>query len=184
MTPDQIESIAIHPAIGIARVGNSAEGYFIAPEVIGQTPEDDEGYRDDQNHIKRQVPRFRIYATLTSGEVREITADEAEINWRVEVANLKSGWYEFQHCMDLPPEQVFEPPQRNADFDGDDRERLSIRPSARQISGRNMTSAPFDDGTFFGKPVYLGELRTDADGRLLFLAATASPSRLYPAPGQ
>ena len=180
MTPDQIASIAIHPAIGIARVGNSAEGYFFAPEVIGQTPEDNDGYRDDQNHIKRQVPRFRIYATLKSGEVREITADDADINWRVEVANLKSGWYEFQHCMDLPPDQVFEPPKRNANFNGDDRDRLSIRPSARQISGRNMTSAPFDDGEFFGKPVYLGELRTDADGRLFFFGGHGASEAIVP----
>jgi len=180
MNPDQIKSIDIHPAIGIARVGNSAEGYFLAPEVIGQTPEDSDSYRDAQDHIKRQVPRFRVYATLTTGEVREITADDAEITWRVEVANLKSGWYEFQHCMDLPPDQVFEPPKRNAKFEGDHRDLLNIRPSPRRITGRNKTSVPFYDGMFFGKPVYLGELRTDAEGRLLFFCGHGKSEPIVP----
>jgi len=58
MTPDQIESIAIHPAIGIARIGNSEHGYFLAPDVIGETPKDDDGYRDEEGRIKRQVARF------------------------------------------------------------------------------------------------------------------------------
>lgn len=168
MNPDQIESIAIHPAIGIARIGNSEDGFFYAPEVIGETPKDADGYRDATGRIKRQVARFRVYATLSTGEVREITAKEARINWRVEVANLKAGWYEFLHCMDLPSQQVFEPSRRNADVEGDDRHQLSIRPTARQVCGVDMQSEPFDDGTFFGKPVYLGELRTDWNGRLLF----------------
>ncbi|WP_415919899.1 LodA/GoxA family CTQ-dependent oxidase [Tateyamaria sp. SN6-1] len=180
MHPDDIESIAIHPAIGVARVGNAEEGYILAPEVIGQTPQDPDGYRDADGHMKRQVARFRIYATLTSGEVRELTADEADINWRVEVANLKAGWYDFLHCMDLPPDQVFEPSKRNANFNGDDRERLSIRPSMRHISGCNAVSAPFDDGTFFGKPVYLGELQTDDAGRLMFFGGRGKSEPLVP----
>lgn len=180
MNPDDIESISIHPAIGVARVGNSENGYFLAPEVIGETPKDEDGYRDEQGRIKRQVARFRVFATLKSKEVIEITAAEAEINWRVEIANLKAGWYDFQHAMDLPPDQVFEPPKRNANFNGDDRERLGIRPSPRHISGPNQVSAPFDDGTFFGKPVYLGELRTDEKGRLLFFGGRGKSEPLVP----
>lgn len=180
MRSNDIESIAIHPAIGVARVGNAENGFFLAPEVIGATSKDPDGFRDKNGHIKRQVARFRIYATLKSGEVCEVTAKEADINWRVEVANLKAGWYEFQHAMDLPPDQVFEPPRRNADFTGDDRERLSIRPGARRISGPDMTSEPFNDGTFFGKEVYLGELRTDDCGRLLFFGGRGKSAPLVP----
>ena len=180
MRPEDIDSIAIHPAIGVARVGNAPEGHILAPEVVGATPKDPDGYRDAEGRIRRQVPRFRIYATLTTGEIREITARDAAITWRVEVANLKSGWYEFQHCMDLPPDQVFEPPLRNAAYSGADRARLDIRPGARSVSGANARSQPFDDGTFFGKPVYLGELRTDADGRLLFFGGHGYSAPLVP----
>ncbi|APX10646.1 LodA/GoxA family CTQ-dependent oxidase [Tateyamaria omphalii] len=180
MQPSDIKSISIHPAIGVARVGNSEDGYFLAADVIGATPHDTDGFRDAQGSLKRQVARFRVYATLTSGEVRELTDADAQIDWRVEIANLKAGWYEFQHAMDLPPEQVFEPKKRNATFNGDDRERLSIRPSPRTVSGPNQTSAPFDDGTFFGKPVYLGELRTDEAGRLLFFGGHGTSEPLVP----
>ncbi|WP_299614111.1 LodA/GoxA family CTQ-dependent oxidase [uncultured Tateyamaria sp.] len=180
MNADDIESISIHPAIGVARVGNAEDGYFLAPEVVGATPNDTDGFRDEHGRMKRQVARFRIYATLKSGEVREVTASDADINWRVEIANLKAGWYDFQHAMDLPPDQVFEPPKRNATFNGDDRARLSIRPTARHVSGPNQVSAPFDDGTFFDKPVYLGELRTDASGRLLFFGGRGKSEPLVP----
>jgi hypothetical protein len=39
------------------------------------------------------------------------------------------------------------------------------------ISGRDKEGAEyyFDTGMFFDTPVYLGELRTDKDGRLIFL---------------
>ncbi len=170
MNANEIKSIAIHPAIGVARVGNAPgeDDYFLAPDVVGETPKDADGYRDKDGKIKRQVARFRVYATLNSGEVREITDADAQIDWRVEVANLKAGWYDFQHAMDLPEGQVFAPPQRNADVVGAEREGLSIRPSARSISGPDQMAEPFDDGLFFGKPVYLGELRTDDAGRLLF----------------
>ncbi len=168
MRTDEIKSIAIHPAIGIARVGNAQDDYFLAPDVIGKTPEDPDGFRDKKGHIKRQVARFRIYATLKSGEIREVTANDADINWRVEVANLKAGWYEFQHAMDLPADQVFAPSMRNADVTGDERALLDIQPKAKQISGKEANAVPIDDGLYFGKPVYLGELKTDEAGRLLF----------------
>jgi hypothetical protein len=180
MQPDEIESLAIHPAIGVARVGNAEDEYFLAPEVIGATPEDPDGYRDKEGRIKRQVARFRVYATLKSGEILEVMAPAARISWRVEIANLKSGWYEFQHAMDLPPDQVFQPPKRNANFSGDDRERLNIRPSARKLPGPNMMTGPIDDGTFFGKEVYLGEAQTDGSGRLLFFGGHGKSAPLVP----
>ena len=51
---------AIYPAIGIARVGNSENGYFLAPEVIDPLPEPPGFYRDPTGALKRQAVRFRI----------------------------------------------------------------------------------------------------------------------------
>ena len=34
----EIVSCIIHPGIGVARIGNSPDGYFIGPEVPGVTP--------------------------------------------------------------------------------------------------------------------------------------------------
>jgi hypothetical protein len=182
MDPNDVVSVAIHPSIGIARIGNAPDDWFFATDLVGGTPQDSDGYRDAKGRIKRQVARFRIYATLKCGSVREITAEDADIDWRVEVGNLKAGWYEYHFPMDLPIKGVIEPPHRNANFNGDARERLSIRPSARSISGRD-TSGPqhhFDDGKFFGKNVNLGELRTDDDGRLLFFGGFGVSEPLVP----
>jgi hypothetical protein len=67
----------IHPAIGIARLGNSPDSFYIAPESAGAPPIDcgpdgipivKDGveqpvtqYKDAQNRIRRQAARFRIY---------------------------------------------------------------------------------------------------------------------------
>jgi hypothetical protein len=60
----------IHPAIGIARVGDSASECFVGPEAPGVPPslnrpnaprDPSAGYKDDQGRIKRQGARFRIY---------------------------------------------------------------------------------------------------------------------------
>jgi hypothetical protein len=59
--------------------------------------------------------------------------------------------------------------QRNRSVAGSDRSQLDIVPTPRSIAGPNANAVALDDGTFFGGKVYLGELRTDADGRLIFL---------------
>ncbi|HTW81569.1 MAG TPA: LodA/GoxA family CTQ-dependent oxidase [Terracidiphilus sp.] len=67
----------IHPAIGIARVGNSPDSFYIAPERTGAAPIDcgPDGlpivkggveqpvtqYKDAKNRIRRQAARFRVY---------------------------------------------------------------------------------------------------------------------------
>ena len=64
----------IHPAIGVARVGDSPDEYFIGPEAPGvppslTNPSDSSAqpgsYKDRQHRIKRQGARFRIYEYTT-----------------------------------------------------------------------------------------------------------------------
>jgi hypothetical protein len=52
---------AIHPAIGVARIGDSVNEFFIGPEVVDPAPEPPEYYRDAAGALKRQAARFRIY---------------------------------------------------------------------------------------------------------------------------
>jgi hypothetical protein len=167
---------AIHPAIGIARVGNSEEHFFCGPEVDEPKPEEPGFYKDEHGALKRQAARFRIYGLNAAGEVvRELTADDAEIEWTVHVANTKAAWYQFQIALDIPEarrKDVADPSAlRNGGVLGGDRSKLVIDPGPRTISGREAGDPGhrFDTGTFWGKKVYLGELRTDEDGRLLFL---------------
>ncbi len=154
---------AIHPAIGIARVGNSADQYFIGPEVPGRVPKPPNGYKDEEGRIKRQVARFRIYGLNADGKVvRELTADVAQITWTVHLANKKANWYAYDNALDIPDA----PPSGRRNATASDRTALVIDPGPRSISG-SAAQAVFDGGTFMGEPVPLGEIRTDDRGRLL-----------------
>jgi len=168
----------IHPAIGIARVGGSEEG-FIGPEVPNETripPSAKSGYKDKHGDILRQIARFRIYGYDAAGVVLgEVTPDVASVEWQVHVANTKAAWYQFDESMDIPDFDGSQgtPPKRsarrNATVTGDARAQLVIDPAPRTISGKSTSGKKyrFDGGTFYGKPVNLGELRTDEEGRLL-----------------
>ncbi len=168
---DEIVRYVIHPGVGIARVGNSPEEFFIGPEAPGEVSCPEGGFKDGAGRIKRQAARFRVYGLNEAGAaVREITADEAEITWRVHVANRKAAWYQFQNAMDL---QKFSKTTtlRNSTVTGADRGKLVIDPGPRTISGRNTRGDEylFNGGTFLGDAVPLGEVRTDDAGRLLVL---------------
>ena len=111
--------------------------------------------------------------------VGEITSAEATIEWKVKIANKKASWYQFDMALDLKPEaSAIQSARRNSQVQNQERIKLTIQPDEQTISGNNQTSTPFDDGEFYGKKVYLGELRTDDAGRLLFLGGygkAASP---------
>ncbi|HEX6640022.1 MAG TPA: LodA/GoxA family CTQ-dependent oxidase [Thermoanaerobaculia bacterium] len=167
----RIVKAAIYPPIGVARVGNSKDGYFLAPEVTDPLPEEPGFYRDAKGALKRQAARFRIYGLNAAGvAVRELTADEATIEWQVHVVNQKSAWYQFQLALDIP-EAADAPPTLLRNATVSDRSALIIDPDPRSISGKNAKGAKyaFSSGKFMGKTVYLGELRTDEAGRLIFL---------------
>src|SRR5215204_2034871 len=159
---------AIHPSIGVARVGNSEDEFYIGPEVVEPLPEPPGFYKDPKGALKREAARFRIYGYNASGEaVAELTADTADIKWTVHVANKKAAWYQFQLALDIPEaastSRLNPEPSLLRNFTEVKREKLTIDPGPRSIRGRNKGGKEysFDTGKFFEKEVYLGELRTD-----------------------
>ncbi|NEQ64002.1 MAG: hypothetical protein F6K21_00440 [Symploca sp. SIO2D2] len=166
----QITKVSIYPPIGIARVGNAPDDYYFAPEIPGQPAQVEGGYKDSQGRLKKQVVRFRIYGLNDQDEViKELTADDATITWRVHVANRKAAWYQFNNAMDLG--ELALPAQfRNASILDENRQKLIIDPGSKSISGRNVSGSEYhlNGGKFFDKEVALGEIRTDDKGRLLF----------------
>jgi hypothetical protein len=183
LDPKDIASLAIYPPLGIARVGDFADGppgdYLVSPEVVGGLPTTAAGtaatsladYRGADGGLRRHAARFRIYATLCDGSVREVIAgSQVEIEWRVAVANLKAGWYEFNQAMDLPGGLAKPASRRNAAFAGN-RAQLDIVPAPATISSTSGAGSvvPFSGGMFVGTSVYLGELRVDDEGHLLVL---------------
>ena len=98
------------------------------------------------------------------------------------VANKKAAWYQFQLALDIPEASVPDdaPPSmlRNAAVTGSARRQLVIDPGPRHDQrpsrARRARSTSSTRAEFMGKPVYLGELRTDDAGRLLFLGGRGS----------
>jgi hypothetical protein len=166
----QIVRAAIHPAIGVARVGNSRRGFYVGPEITAPALTMNGQMRDEHGAIKRQAARFRIYGYNAAGEVvRELTAADAEIQWSVHLANKKSAWYRFVAALDIPESRELKTARRNPSVE--DRASLVIDPGPRAVAGRSKAGARyrFDSGKFEDTKVYLGELRTDGEGRLLVL---------------
>lgn len=170
----RIVRAAVHPAIGVARIGDSADEFFLGPEVDEAPPLPTGSYKDATGALKRQAARFRVYGYNAAGAVvAELTSDNADLRWTVRVANKKAAWYQFQLALDIPEAaQAAATTLRNVAVAADQRQKLVIDPGPRSVRGRDRSGKPeyrFDTGTFMGKPVYLGELRTDNVGRLIFL---------------
>ncbi len=93
----------IHPAIGIARVGNSTTDFYIAPERAGHLPiacdqagnpvlspdgkeQPVSSFKDSQQRVMRQAARFRVYAYDDDGSGKEI-----EIGEKITTVSPKTG---------------------------------------------------------------------------------------------
>ncbi|HKY54657.1 MAG TPA: LodA/GoxA family CTQ-dependent oxidase, partial [Anaerolineales bacterium] len=176
---DRIKFCKIHPAIGIARVGNSPNEYFIGPEIPGVAAPPQGGYKDSGDldelippRVKRQAARFRVFGYDDKGRViKELTSDDAEITWTVHLVNQKAAWRKF---MGSAGEKVSPPGKskpasalRNKDIK-EGRDVLIIDPGPSSLSGPNQ-SAELVGGTFMGIPVPLGNIQTDEKARLLVL---------------
>jgi L-Lysine epsilon oxidase N-terminal/L-lysine epsilon oxidase C-terminal domain len=159
----------IHPAIGVARVGDSPDDYFIGPEAPGvpsslNTPDSASSpsgtYKDKQQRIKRQGARFRIYEYTEDAagivtQVREITVADAQIEWEVHLANRKAASPKFNGIG-----------RRN---EGKPESDLIIDAGPQRIAGADQAMQRLH-GTFMQTmDVQLGDLLTDTAGRLIVL---------------
>jgi hypothetical protein len=167
---ERIVRVAVHPSIGIARVGNSADSFFFGPDVPGALPVAPDGFKDASGAIARQAARFRLYGYDADGQVvKELTAADGAIAWAVSVANKKAAWYDFDTAMDIPVAESVA--RRNDDITGSDRDRLVIASGTQTISGPNAEPVALDAGRFLDERVPQGELMTDELGRLVFVPA-------------
>ncbi|WP_053110180.1 LodA/GoxA family CTQ-dependent oxidase [Providencia stuartii] len=177
---DEIVYAKIHPGIGIGRVGNSKNEYYVGPEYAGQPSPPFGSTRDASGAIKRQAAKFRVYGYNKNGvAIAELTTENADITWHVELANTKASWYDFDNAMDQPASIAKAVARRNPLIKGIERRELEIRPPVKTINGANRSGIQFDGGKFKNVPVNLGELLTDSVGRLLVLGGhgkSASPS--------
>ncbi len=174
----------IHPGIGVGRIGNSPDRFFVGPEtpehpgfeIQGDNSETSMAkgkYMDAAGKIKRQAVRFRVfeYDQDAAGKLtlkREITDNEAKITWRVDLVNRKAALDHAPPHNGIDPRVAAKP--RNPTITGAARASLIIHDKRDQpISGKNQRGVFFDQGEFRGTKVFLGELQTDNAGRLLVL---------------
>ncbi len=181
----------IHPAIGIARVGNASD-FFIGPEIPGKGAKGADGGQSTAvppyksgGKIKRQAARFRIWKYqwnekkcqyLPHSEVKLGDPGIKTIRWTVQLANRKASFFQFNgtngEISDYSSNANFTDKLRNSDVGGGAAARLlklDIDPDPVFIEG--ASAGPKDIKK--SKPDipidYLGELRTDDKGRLLVL---------------
>jgi hypothetical protein len=164
----------IHPAIGIARVGNSDE-HFLGPEKPGDVPDAGGSYKDEQGQIKRQAQRFRIYEYEVDGSnatpIREITADDATITWQVHMVNRK-GALDEETAFQLRTSPAG---PRNV---GEAKERVTIDPGKTEIKAGDSPKTLVD--TFLDDSVELGRISVEDSGRLVIVGGQGKSESVPP----
>jgi hypothetical protein len=164
----------IHPAVGIARLGNSPDGFYIGPEAPAALPTDCDAqgnarltpdgtqevpittFKDAEGRVKRQAARFQVYVydeespggrPLKLGDPVAGGGNQgmlADVQWRVWLGNKKASWYEFRQA---EGEHGYAPthPRRNLNVTGDQaRQRLIIDPGPRVVNVSDRRTASFD----------------------------------------
>ena len=192
-------NLTLHPSIGVARLGNSGEHFYLSPDSIGGLPYEADQYgnqqgtvekfKDSAGQVRRQGQPFRIYHE-DGVEITLETPGVVSIEWTVHLANKKAAWYQYSELdgnLLYGPENSYAEKGvewRNHKVTGDDRQALIIDPGPRTVSGARQ-SVGFDkdnvpkgyDHAHYppenpenGTPIKtLGNLLTDDKGRLIVL---------------
>src|SRR4051794_19448935 len=202
----------IHPAIGVARLGNS-EQYYIGPEAGGALPTDPAtgqpvtSFRDADGNVLKQAARFRVYAYDSTNpadpgtEVKAGSGGVTGIAWTVYLANKKSCWYQFEQLTGSGMEGdrgylangSTLNPLRNAGIQNPaERQALILDPGPRTVGGGHPATAEFTlpAGAPTTNPetiqpaaiTTLGSLLLDAAGDLLVLGGEGNSGTTNLAP--
>jgi hypothetical protein len=187
-------NLRIHPAIGVARLGNS-EQFFIGPEspgIPGNWDSDAAKFRDfkdAQGKVLRQAARFRIFQFDDSGNPqKELTlADGVRIEWRVHVANRKASFFTFNGLSGAETDPPYLNRANRPDDSIEKQDRGRGQPERKNRRNPNVAirrSLEIDPGEIsISKPGsidlidpqttapinFLGQLQMQDDGKLLFL---------------
>ena len=182
----------IHPAIGIARLGDAdrddGDFFFVGPEIPGTWPNFDTQTRrfnafKSNGRIRPQAARFRIFEYEKGADgkfhpIGEVTLDDhrvSQITWTVHVANRKASFCKFEGqngalanplFSDYTPERM-----RNSQIKGIDQRRnlLELDPGPKTIKGGE---AGIKDFAIDRPPLpikTLGQIRSTPSGQLIFV---------------
>jgi hypothetical protein len=188
--------LSIHPAIGIARVGDSPGKFYIGPEAAGALPTELDGspvstFKDPQGALRRQAARFCVFAGDVELVVGSVVGGKTvtDIVWTAHIANKKSSFYDFLQLQGehgyttaVVDGKTIPYPLRNPEVK-DPQTRLDtlvIDPGPREIN-QAKPHACFDKASAGSYPAKfpptlspvsittLGEMQLDSEGRLLLV---------------
>jgi L-lysine 6-oxidase len=114
--PPERQKFQIHPAVGVARLGNSrGDTFYLEPQTIGGLPIECDArgnpkmengtplfvrqFKDADGRIRRQAAQFAVWVSDSADPTdagREITLDDPmveSIEWSAHLANKKGVWY-------------------------------------------------------------------------------------------
>lgn len=150
----------LSPSIGVARLGNSPELFYLAPTRIGGMPLECDAngnatdsqfssFKDQDGRVKRQAQPFRVLRSDDDANYEEVTLSTEgvqSIEWTVHLANKKAAWYQFSEMQGnllLGEENSYQRQGvkfRNSSVtDPAARQRLIVDPGPRVISGANQS---------------------------------------------
>jgi hypothetical protein len=153
----------IHPAIGIARAGNSDQHFVFAGAASENLPR-----RDGTGKLLRQAAEFRLYRCERDAaghlvNATELTAANSSIEWTVRVANRKA----------TAIKRFLGGGRRNNATGNDQTDQALIIDSGGQTLSQPNASKQVS-GQFGATPVKLGAISMAANGRLLVIGSDGS----------
>jgi hypothetical protein len=194
-TPIVSGALNIHPAIGIARLGNDPTNFFLGPEIPGAGPVGADsgvgtpvtggpfsGFKTGAAAVKRQGQRFYIFLHPLAGPPIEANLNNPQvksIEWSVHLANKKAAFFKFDGQKGNSAGSVYSPATRPRN-ELEPRSRKVIDPGKPlTISGASQGPKKIDFKMGGSWPIHkqtgkvviglLGELFTDSAGRLVVL---------------
>lgn len=173
----------IYPPIGIARVGNSPDEFFIGPETPGSlgmeirndgTETEVERFKDSRFRMRRQAARFRVFEfddATSSGRPASLPPG-ATIRWTVKLANKKDA---IIRSNTPPTERPGQPPPPLPQLDSTRVNRAIAAEGVAPRAGDPLVElrGTYLTGTSQEEQVLLGALTTDLGGNLLVLGGRA-----------
>lgn len=161
---------AIYPPIGIGRLGNCPDEFFIAPETHGSvgTEADSAGgeapvssFKDDKYRVKRQAARYTLFEVDDNGVATPaILPEGAVIRWSVALANKKDAVVRPGSPPSSPVPVTNDPLRADRQIYADG-----------VVEGERAPAVKLD-GTHRSASVNLGQIQTDAEGRLVVLGGS------------
>ena len=142
----------IYPSIGIARVGDSKEGFIIGPEAPGVVPEGP--FRGKDDGIKPQGARFRVFRVDIDANENETVrgevtgAPDVQIEWTVQLANRKAAARQIFGDGNGTLTRNSAATFRNAGFD---RDRLVIAAAASITNAAGATATRMSGAIAFAR---------------------------------